>query len=125
MINWAEKRQHKRVDIRLMVEYRSKGAWQMTEARDLSLGGLFVSADKIEPPQTKVEVMFDIGKDAAKKTINAEGIVTWSRKEPVKAEDGELLPAGMGIMFTKITPMLAKSDLKQLIETEDKKSAHT
>ena len=80
MINWAEKREHKRVGIKLMVEYRSKGAWQMTEARDLSLGGLFVAADKIEPPQTKVEVMFDVRKRRRQKTINAEGLLPGAAK---------------------------------------------
>ena len=90
----------------------------MIEARDLSLGGIFVAADKIEPPQTKVEVMFELGKDNNKKTIQAEGVVTWSRKQQAVDENGDVLPAGMGIMFTKITPALAKSDIKLLTETE-------
>lgn len=119
MTNWAEKRQHHRAFIKLSVEYRSQGSWQMIEARDLSLGGMFVVADKIEPANTKVEVMFEIGKDKNKKVIQAQGVVAWSRNKAGKDDNGEIIPAGMGIMFTKITPALAKSDLKLLTEKEE------
>ena len=120
MINWEEKRKQKRAFIRLKAEYRGKNLWQMVEARDISAGGMFIATDKVEPPQTKVELLFELGKDEHKKNIRAEGVVAWSRREAIKDEKGELQPAGMGIMFSKITPSVSKNAIDEIVKEMDK-----
>ena len=117
MTNWEEKRKHKRAYLKLVVEYRSKNFWQMIEARDISAGGMFVIADKLEPAQTKVEIMFKFGNDN-KKVIMAEGVVAWCRNKPAKDEKGQLQAAGMGITFTKIMPSAAKAYIEELAKSE-------
>lgn len=116
MINWEEKRRQKRAFIRLKAEYRGKNLWQMVEARDISAGGMFIATDKVEPPQTKVELLFELGKDEHKKNIRAEGVVAWNRREAIKDEKGELQPAGMGIMFSKITPSVSKNTIDEIVK---------
>ncbi|HAH20492.1 MAG TPA: hypothetical protein DCL49_06255 [Candidatus Omnitrophica bacterium] len=114
-MNENEKRKHKRALVKLKVEYRGKSFWQMVEAQDLSAGGMFIATEKVEPAQTKIEVMFELGKEN-KKTIRAEGVVAWNRTQSIKTADGEVLPAGMGIMFTKITPFLSKQFIDDMIK---------
>ena len=114
-MNENEKRKHKRALVKLKVEYRGKSFWQMVEAQDLSAGGMFIATEKVEPAQTKIEVMFELGKED-KKTIRAEGVVAWNRTQSIKSADGEVLPAGMGIMFTKITPFLSKQFIDDMIK---------
>ena len=120
MMNWEEKRKQKRALIRLKAEYRGKNLWQMVEARDISAGGMFIATDKVEPAQTKVELLFELGKDEHKKNIRAEGVVAWNRLKPLKDEKGELQPAGMGIMFTKITPSVSKNTIDEIVKEMDK-----
>lgn len=120
MINWEEKRKQKRAFIRLKAEYRGKNLWQMVEARDISAGGMFIATDKVEPPQTKVELLFELGKEEHKKNIRAEGVVAWNRREAIKDEKGELQPAGMGIMFSKITPSVSKNAIDEIIKEMDR-----
>src|SRR3989338_647842 len=120
MMNWEEKRKQKRALIRLKAEYRGKNLWQMVEARDISAGGMFIATDKVEPAQTKVELLFELGKDEHKKTICVEGVVAWNRLKPIKDEKGELQPAGMGIMFTKITPSVSKNAIDEIVKEMDK-----
>lgn len=120
MTNWEEKRRHRRAFIKLLVEYRGRSFWQMVEARDISAGGMFIATDKVEPPQTKIEVIFELGKDNNKKTIRAEGVVAWSRAHAIKDDKGETSPAGMGIMFTKIFPFVSKEVIDSLVkETQE------
>lgn len=116
MINWEEKRQHKRAFIKLAVEYRGKNFWQMVEAKDVSAGGMFVATDKVEPAKTKIEVIFELGREPNKKTIRAEGVVAWSRAQAAKDDKGEAAPAGMGIMFTKIFPFVSKEVFDNLLK---------
>ena len=125
MTNWEDQRKHKRAFLKLAVEYRSNSFWQMIEAQDVSAGGMFVATDKIEPPQTKIEVMFELGKEPHKKIVHAEGVVAWSRSKPVKNEKGEIQPPGMGIMFTKMTPSAAKLSIENMIKQSEDKGAKT
>lgn len=113
-MGWEEKRKYKRIDVRLTVEYRSQNLWHMIEARDISVGGMFLVTDKIEPPQTKIEVMFEFGEEQ-KKLIPAEGIVRWCRPKPAKDETGEMQPAGIGIEFTKL-PLAAKDFIDKRVK---------
>ena len=123
MGSYDEKRQYKRAYLRLYVECRGKSFWQYVETRDLSAGGMFVVTDKVEPAKTKVEIMFECGAPSEKKFIHAEGVVAWSRGKPFKNEQGEDVPAGMGIMFTKITPSAGKDYIDQMVKKiEEKKN---
>lgn len=118
-----EKRRHKRTYIKLPVECRGKSYWQYIEARDISAGGMFVVTDKVEPPRTKVEIMFELGEEKDKKFILAEGAVAWNRPNPIMDETGKVQSAGMGIMFTKLTPLSAKEFIDQLVKRMEDKSA--
>ncbi|TAN62291.1 hypothetical protein EPN16_01820 [bacterium] len=122
MINWDEKRKYKRAFIKLAVEYRGKNFWQMVEANDISAGGMFVATDKVEPAQTKIEVIFELGKEPYKKTIRAEGVVAWSRAQAAKDEKGEAVPAGMGIMFTKTFPFVSKEIFENLLKEAEQQN---
>ncbi len=116
MTSWDEKRQHQRAYLRLNVECRGKSFWQYVETKDLSAGGMFIATEKVEPPKTKVEILFECGTGSEKKLIQAEGVVAWSRGKPFKDDKGEAQPAGMGIMFTKITPSSGKDYIDQWIK---------
>ena len=116
MAEGMEKRKHKRAYIKLSVECRGKNFWQMVEAQDISAGGLFLATEKVEPAQTKLEIMFELGKDDKKKTIRAEGVVAWNRPQAVKDVKGEMQPAGMGIMFTKVTPLASKNIIEDIVK---------
>lgn len=110
------KRQDKRISIdsHFLVECRSKNIWQYVEARDISERGVFLVTDKVESPRTKVEMMFELSK-YDQRSIFAQGVVAWSRPESVCDEKGAVEPAGMGIMFTKLTPAaVTKSFIAQL-----------
>jgi hypothetical protein len=115
MISWQEKRKYKRAFIKLMVEYRGKNLWQMVEAKDISADGMFIVAEKTEPPLTTVDLMFELEKDNLKKNIVAEGVVAWNRPAAITDEKGETQPAGMGIMFTKIFSVTAKDLIKSAL----------
>ncbi len=122
MASYDEKRQYQRAYFKIKVECRGKSFWQYVETRDISAGGMFVVTDKVEPAKTKIEVMFEFD-EGEKKFIYAEGVVAWSRGKPFKNEAGETIPAGMGIMFTKITPSGGKAYIDQLVkQTEEKKN---
>lgn len=122
-MGWAEKREYKRAYFRLAVEVKSASSWQYVEAGDLSAGGMFVITDKVEPVQTKVEVMFDFGKEGKKRIICAEGIVMWSRAKPGLDEEGNVVPAGMGIKFIKFLPAISREDIDKLIKEDGDKNA--
>lgn len=115
-MEWEEKREWKRAYIKFPVECRGKSFWQMIEAMDISAGGMFVVTDRVEPAQTKIEIMFEFG-EAEKKFIYAEGVVAWNRSKPVQDEAGNVTqPAGMGIKFTKLTPLAAKDFIDKIVK---------
>ncbi|MBU1998650.1 MAG: PilZ domain-containing protein [Candidatus Omnitrophota bacterium] len=117
-----ERRHHKRAYIHIPVECRGKNYWQCIETIDVSAGGMFIASEKVEPPNTKIEIMFEIGENE-KKFVRADAIVAWSRAKPVKDDKGDIQPAGMGIQFTKVNPLSAKDFIDQLIsKREENKS---
>jgi Tfp pilus assembly protein PilZ len=120
-MEWEEKRKYKRAYIRFPVEYRGKSFWQVVQAQDISAGGMFIATNKIELPQTKVEVMFTFG-NGEKRLIHVEGVVVWNRPKPKDDGKGNLLPAGMGIMFTKFLPSRSQNFIKDLIENQGEKN---
>ncbi len=120
-MGWEEKRQYKRANIKISVECRGTNFWQYVETKDLSAGGMFIVTDKVEPPQSRMDVMFEIGDGGAKKFIHAEAVVTWARKLPFTNEKGEVQPAGMGVMFTKFIPLKAREEIEKLIKDMEEK----
>lgn len=125
-MGWEEKRQYQRAYMKFSVECRGKSFWQMIEAIDISAGGMFVVTEKVEPAQTKIEIMFELGENEDKKFIHAEGVVAWSKPEPLLDGGGKMKqPAGMGIKFTKLTPLTAKDFIDKMVKkkTEEGKSA--
>ncbi len=115
MLSWEEKRKRKRLFTLLQVEYRGRNLWQMAEAKDISAYGMFIAAEKTEPPLTNVELMFELKKGDARKNIVAEGVVEWNRACPGKDDSGRILPAGMGIMFTRLIPAASKDFIKSAL----------
>ncbi len=103
-----ERRRYVRVQIKILVEYRSKRIWQNVETLNLSQGGMFVVTDKIEPPGTLVDVLFEIERDHERKKIFAKAKVVWVRERPQISCGGKLLPVGMGLEFLKIFPSECK-----------------
>lgn len=121
-MGWEEKRQYKRAYIKVVVEYRGKSSWQMIEARDISAGGMFVVTDTIEPPNTEVEIMFEFGtSDKRKQFVYAKGIVAWNRPKEIPGTEGEAQPAGMGIKFTKLSPLSAKDFINEVVRKLEEK----
>ena len=113
--NQQDKRIYKRAYIRTNVEYRGKSFWQMIEARDISAGGMFLATEKIEPPHTKISIMFELGKE--KKPIYAEGVVRWIREAAGKDIHGQILPIGMGITFDRVIPALSKKLINDFVQS--------
>lgn len=124
-MGWEERRQHKRAYVRITVECRGKTSWQMVEARDISVGGMFVVTDKVEAPNTELKIMFDFGTgEGNKQFVQAEGVVAWTRPKEIHDEQGNVLQAGMGIRFTKLSPLSSKDFINQVVKKlEEKKDA--
>lgn len=117
-----ERRKNKRAYIRIPIECRGKNYWQCIHSVDISSGGMFVEAEKVEPADTKIEIMFEVGeKDGEKKFVRADAVVMWSRANPIKDGQGNIQPAGMGIQFTKVNPMSAKDFIEQLVRKMEEK----
>lgn len=107
-----ERRKYPRIKVKFPVEYRGKNILQNVEIRDLSLGGCFLSTEKIESKDTPVEIYFSLAKDIQ---FCIEGRVAWVREKAQKQGD-EVLPAGMGIEFKVIHPNQGRKILQELIE---------
>lgn len=116
----VEKRRYSRISIKLRVEYRGEKVWQNVNVENISKGGMFIVTDKIEPPGTKIELLFDFGKEIKRK-IMAEAVVVWNRKtQEQQGDEGKKLPQGMGIEFTKMFPEDAEKFLNDFIEKWNK-----
>ena len=123
-MSFEERRKFKRSYIKIQVECRGKRFWQYVESKDLSAGGMFLATDKVEDLQTRLEIIFEFDKEGEKKSVYAEGVVVWTRPQTLGDGDGETLPAGMGIMFTKLNPSTAKRYIETYIkELEEKGDA--
>ncbi len=117
-----DRREFKRAYIRLSVEYRGKSTWQMIEAKDISAGGMFVATDTIEPQNTEIEIMFEFGdQQEHKKFVHAKGIVAWTRPKEIRDQEGNVQPAGMGIKFTKLSPLSAKEFINEAVKKLEEK----
>ncbi|MFH1398065.1 MAG: PilZ domain-containing protein [Candidatus Omnitrophota bacterium] len=117
-----ERREHKRVYIRFKVECRGKKYWQYVDAMNISAGGMFIFTEKLEPLETKLEVMFEFG-DGIGKLIKADAVVAWVREKTIEDINGDIIkPAGMGLKFTKVSPLTAKEYINQVVAASNKES---
>jgi uncharacterized protein (TIGR02266 family) len=110
-----ERRRYPRIRVSFVVDYRGKSILQNAESYNLSKGGMFIATDKIEPPGTPIEVIFEFGKEY-KRRIQAEAVVVWNREKSVLDEGGRSLPPGMGVQFKRIYPLDAEKFLEDLIQ---------
>lgn len=117
-----DRRKFRRAYIKLQVECRGKSTWQMIEATDISAGGMFVATDTVEPRDTNIEILFEFGLEQGKKQfVRAEGKVAWSRAKESKDEQGNILPAGMGVQFTKLNPLSSRDFIEEVIKKLEEK----
>ncbi len=115
-----ERREYKRVYIRFKVECRGKKYWQYVDAMNISAGGMFIFTEKSEPVETKLEVMFEL----TDKLIKADAVVAWVREKTIKDKNGDIIkPAGMGLKFSKLSPLTAKECIDQVVTKFNKESS--
>jgi uncharacterized protein (TIGR02266 family) len=84
------RRADRRYDRRLEIEVTSDGITFTSHTRNISLGGLYLLADRSLPFGAKVKMRFRI--PTQQEVIEVEGEVRW-----VEAEEGDV--HGMGVQF--------------------------
>jgi uncharacterized protein (TIGR02266 family) len=84
------RRADRRYDRRLDVEVAADGLKLSTYTRNISLGGMYIIADRALPFGSKVTLRFSVPTQA--EVVEVEGEVRW-----VESEDGET--HGLGIQF--------------------------
>ena len=90
-------RDHQRVPVQLLVDYRSGGNYLFDFCRDLGTGGVFIETTKPLSHGSVVELTFTL--PDSKETLEAKGRVIW-----VQAAIAEKnLTAGMGVQFEEFT----------------------
>jgi len=116
----GERRRYPRVSVKFSVEYRGKNIWQNAEAYNLSQRGVFIATERIEPPGTRIEILFEVGKEDVRR-IHVDATVVWTRQKVETIDGGGFLPAGMGIKFEKIFPSDGEAFLKEMIAMWEQK----
>lgn len=107
-----ERRRYKRVAIELPVDYCSNKFLQFRKTRNISLSGMFLETENIEPGGIKAKLFLNFeGIDGA---LEVEGEVVWNRAQIDKKEE-TAYPAGMGIRFAKLSS-LAEKEISKKIE---------
>ena len=90
-------RDHQRVPVQLLVDYRSGGTYLFDFCRDLGTGGVFIETDRPLSHGSVVELTFTL--PDSKETLEAKGRVIWVQK----VIPDKNLPAGMGVQFEEFT----------------------
>jgi len=112
-MNFEEKRKHRRIAIQFPIDYKGKRIFQYKQGKNIGIGGLFIETENIEEFGTEVVLEFSFPHEET--TLEAEGVVRWSRLKPFKDNKGKVIPAGMGIMFTKISDAV-RQKIEELVE---------
>ena len=84
------RRADRRYDRRIEIEVTANGVAFATHTRNLSLGGMYIIADRALPFGTKVKLRFTVPTQT--EVIEVEGEIRW-----VESEDGDT--HGMGVQF--------------------------
>lgn len=90
-------RDHQRVPVQLLVDYRSGGNYLFDFCRDLGTGGVFIETTKPLSHGNVVELTFTL--PDSKETLEAKGRVIWVQA----AIPEKNLSAGMGVQFEEFT----------------------
>lgn len=109
-----ERRKFPRVYIKIVGEYKGANIWQQVIVDNISLGGMFVITDKVEPKGTEVEFIFKFGR-RQERIFMVKGVVVWCREKVEYDSSGRELPPGMGIEFREL-PTLWRKFLQEEID---------
>ncbi|MBC7661504.1 MAG: TIGR02266 family protein [Chitinophagaceae bacterium] len=90
-------RDHQRVPVQLLVDYRSGGNYLFDFCRDLGTGGVFIETTKPLSHGSVVELTFTL--PDSKETLEAKGRVIWVQNT---VPDKNTV-AGMGVQFEEFT----------------------
>ena len=90
-------RDHQRVPVQLLVDYRSEGNYLFDFCRDLGTGGVFIETTKPLSHGSVVELTFTL--PDSKETLEAKGRVIWVQA----AVPEKNTTAGMGVQFEEFT----------------------
>ena len=91
----------RRLPVQIRIDHSTLNMFFDSEIMNLSKGGVFIRADITLPLGSEIEFEFTL--PATKKSVNAKGVVVWSR--PSNARPNQAFPdhpPGMGIQFRDI-----------------------
>lgn len=91
----ANARRHRRVTVRILVDYQIGSAPRCDYATTLGAGGLFIECEEPLPSNTLLKLRFRLGEQGELHEL--EGRVTWRRTVET---DGLAVAPGMGVQFT-------------------------
>ena len=92
-------REHCRVPVQLLVDYRSDGNYLFDFCRDLGVGGVFIQTKEPLPMGSDVALTFTL--PDSKETLDAKGKVIWVQGFVPERKD---LAPGMGVQFEQFAP---------------------
>ena len=95
----AESREHHRVPVQLLVDYRSDGNYLFDFCRDLGVGGVFIQTKEPLPMGSEVALTFTL--PDSKETLDAKGKVIWVQGQ---VEGRSEQSPGMGVQFDQFAP---------------------
>src|SRR5579884_3558243 len=96
----AERRQHKRVDIIAQVQLKTGGDVLLLQAKNISVGGMFLEGEPKEHPQLAPPVAVDVAL-SPEDDLEGEPILMKARIVRISRGDGDQ-PPGFGLAIMNI-----------------------
>lgn len=90
-----ERRRHRRVPVRVVIDYETADQFFTDYALNLSLGGIYIRTDEMLPVGTRLRIHFSVPEHDG--FIDGWGKVV--RVQPAEGPDG---PAGLGIALERL-----------------------
>ena len=90
-----DRRRHRRVPVRVVIDYETADAFFTDYALNLSLGGIFICTDDLLPVGTRLRIHFSIPE-------HERFIDGWGKVARVQEARGPDHPAGVGIALEKL-----------------------
>jgi len=103
------KRECPRIATNIKITIQNSGTPVISHIVNLSSGGIFVKTDNPLPIDSTLSLRFHLPGDL--EPVHSEGLVVWIK------QTGNLFPTGMGIEFTKISP-LHKQKIHAFVESQ-------
>ena len=103
-----EKRASKRININLIVDYKSDGHYFFDFCTDLSTGGIFIKTTRVKPIGSPIDITITI--PDTKETLKISGEVLWTQKAGSTQTHG----VGMGVQFVDM-PDRSRELIQQFI----------